>query len=788
MEKGKGLSTLEAEKLLQQFGPNEIPTKKTRPIVKFLSYFWGPIPWMIEVAVILSAAVQHWDDFFVIIALLFVNASVGFWQERKAENAIELLKKRLALKARVFRDGKWLELSASMLVPGDLVRVRLGDIVPADIKLIEGQYLLLDESALTGESLPAEKHLNEVAYSGSIVRQGEMDALVVATGTRSYIGKTVKLVEHAEPPSHFQKTIIRIGNYLIMLAVVLVSVVFLVALFRHASVLDTLVFALVMVVASIPVALPAVMTVTLAVGAVALARKEAIVSKLVSIEELAGTDVLCADKTGTITKNELTVGEVEPFKNFTSGDVLLFGTLASREEDKDPIDDAIIAKSKTLQNITDVLGHYKIIAFTPFDPVSKMSGATVEDPAGNRFKVAKGAPQVIASFASEDHTVVGQLEEWVRIFAEKGHRALGVAKSDASGKWQVVGVFAIYDPPREDSADTIKTAQSMGVNVKMVTGDHTAIAKQIATQVNLGGNIVTASSFAELHGVDAQRLVESADGFAEVFPEHKYRIVELLQSKGHIVGMTGDGVNDAPALKKADAGIAVSGATDAAKSAADIVLTKPGLSVIIDGIKESRRIFQRMNSYAIYRIAETVRILIFLTLSILLFNFFPITAIMIVILALLNDLPIMMIAYDNTKLSEKPVSWDMQKVMRLAILLGIIGVFSSFLLFYIAQEIFHLDRLVIQTLIFLKLAVAGHLTIYHARAGEHPFWTRPLPSGALFWTTETTQIAATLFAIFGVLMTPIGWILAAIVWGYALVFFLITNYLKIHTYKHLVHA
>jgi H+-transporting ATPase len=712
----------------------------------------------------------------------------GFWQERKAENAIELLKKRLALKARVFRDGKWLELSASMLVPGDLVRVRLGDIVPADIKLAEGQYLLLDESALTGESLPTERHLNDVAYSGSIVRQGEMNALVVATGTRSYMGKTVKLVERAEPQSHFQKTVIRIGNYLIMLAVVLVSIVFLVSLFRHASILGTLVFALVLVVASIPVALPAVMTVTMAVGAVALARKEAIVSKLVSIEELAGTDVLCADKTGTITKNELTVGEVEPFKNFAYDDVLLFGVLASREENKDPIDDAIIAKSKTLQNMAEVLGHYKVIAFTPFDPVSKMAGATVEDSAGNRFKVAKGAPQVIASFVSEDKTVFGQIEEWVHIFADKGHRALGVAKSDASGKWQVVGVFAIYDPPREDSAGTIKTAQSMGVNVKMVTGDHIAIAKQIATQVNLGGNIVTASSFAELHESDAQSVVENADGFAEVFPEHKYKIVELLQSKGHIVGMTGDGVNDAPALKKADAGIAVSGATDAAKSAADIVLTKPGLSVIIDAIKESRRIFQRMNNYAIYRIAETIRILIFLTLAILIFNFFPITAIMIVILALLNDLPIMMIAYDNTKLSEKPVSWNMQKVMSLAIFLGIIGVFSSFLLFYIALEILHLNTFMIQTLIFLKMAVAGHLTIYHARTGEHPFWTRPLPAGALFWTTEITQVAATLFAVFGVFMTAIGWVLAAIVWGYALAFFLITNYLKTHTYKHLAHA
>ncbi len=784
----RGLSSSEAAERLRQYGYNEIPEKKVNPAAKFLDYFWGPIPWMIEVAVILSAAVQHWEDFSIIVALLFVNATVGFWQEHKAENAIQLLKQRLALKVRVLRDGKWQELAARDLVLGDIVRVRLGDIVPADIKLVDGEYLLIDESALTGESLPVEKHLADVSYSGSIIRQGEMNGLVVATGMNSFFGKTIQLVEEAHTRSHFQQAVIKIGDYLIVLAVTLVAIVFLAALFRHAEVIDTLVFALVLIVASIPVALPAVLTVTMAVGAIALAKKEAIVSKLVSIEEMAGVDVLCADKTGTITKNELSIAEVEPSKGFTDKDVLIIGTLASREEDRDPIDNAIIAKTKTLQGTAAILSRYTLISFKPFDPVSKRTGATIEDADGNRFRVAKGAPQVILSLVSNKDLIAAKVTERINTFAAKGYRSLGVAKTDTQGRWQLVGLLAIYDPPREDSGETVKTAQSMGINVKMLTGDHIAIARQIAPEVNVGTNIMSASSLMDRHDSAAQRTVEEADGFAEVFPEHKYRIVELLQGKGHIVGMTGDGVNDAPALKKADAGIAVAGAADAAKSAADIVLTKPGLSVIIDSIKESRKIFQRMNNYAIYRIAETTRVLIFLTLTILIFNFYPITAVMIVILALLNDIPIMMIAYDNSKLLQKPVSWQMRKVMTLAVLLGTVGVFSSFTLFWIGAEVLHLDQLTLQTFIFLKLAVAGHMTIYLARTGEHHFWIRPLPASALFWTTELTQVGGTLFAVYGVFMNAIGWQLAGFVWAYALAFFVINDFIKVRFYELVNHS
>lgn len=780
-----GLSSIEAEKRLQQYGINDIPEKKVNPLLKFLGYFWGPIPWMIEAAMVMSAIIQHWPDFAIILSLLMVNAVVGFWQERKAGNAIEMLKQRLAVKARVLRDGKWTELPAKELVPGDVIRVRLGDIVSADIKLIEGDYLLIDESALTGESLPVEKHVSDVGYAGSIIRQGEMNTVVVTTGLDTYFGKTTKLVEEAKTESHLKKALIGIGDYLIIIAIVLVAVIVAALLLRHADTEETIQFALVLTVAAIPAALPAVLSVTMAIGAIALAQKEAIVSKLEAIEEMAGMDILCSDKTGTITKNELTVGEVKAFAGFTDKDVLLLGTLASREEDNDPIDNAIITKTKTMPAISQELEKHEVIAFKPFDPVSKRTESTLKDSSGTTFKVSKGAPQIILSLASNKETINAKVDAVVNAFAAKGYRALGIAKTDVKGKWQLAGLLGLYDPPRGDSAETIKIAQSMGVNVKMVTGDHIAIAKEIAKEVNLGTSILTASEFLLKSDNEAQNLVENADGFAQVFPEHKYHIVELLQKKGHIVGMTGDGVNDAPALKKASAGIAVSGATDAAKSAADIVFTKPGLSVIIDAIKESRKIFQRMTSYAIYRIAETIRVLFFITAAILVFNLYPITPLMIVLLAILNDIPIMTIAYDNVKYSNQPEKWNMQTLLLIATYLGIIGVFSSFILLTIGREAFHLSLEVLQSFIYLKLSVAGHTVLFVSRARSY-FWTVK-PAKILFLAVVLTQLTATLITVYGILLPAMGWGLAAFVWGYALSLFLVTDFLKVQFYKFLDH-
>jgi H+-transporting ATPase len=570
--------------------------------------------------------------------------------------------------------------------------------------------------------------------------------------------------------------VLKIGDYLIVLAVALVVLILGVALFRGDDMLTTLEFALILTVAAIPVAMPTVLSVTMAVGAKLLAKKQAIVSRLASIEEMAGIDVLCSDKTGTLTQNRLTLGEPFAVEGVDADQVILSAALASRAEDQDPIDLAVLSGLKGgLQT-----GDYAVTHFQPFDPVSKRTEASIQAPDGGGFKVSKGAPQVILALATNGADIQPEVEKAVEHFASHGYRSLGVARSNADGQWRFLGVLPLYDPPREDSKATLETARQMGIRVKMVTGDQVAIAKEIARQLDLGTDILDASLFSD----DQRRergqngdAIEDSDGFAQVFPEHKYHIVDVLQKRGHIVGMTGDGVNDAPALKEADAGIAVSGATDAARSAADIVLLTPGLSVIVDAVKESRKIFQRMNSYSIYRIAETVRVLLFMTLSILVFNFYPVTAVMIVLLALLNDGAILSIAYDHVHYSDQPESWDMPRVLGVATILGITGVIASFGMFYIGERVLHLDRATIQTLMYLKLSVAGHLTIFLTRTKGH-FWSiRPAP--ILVGAVLGTQVVATLIATFGLFMAPIGWRLSLFVWGYALAWFLVNDWVKV---------
>jgi H+-transporting ATPase len=775
-----GLSQPEVNQRLQQYGYNELPEKKRRPLLEFFAHFWGPIPWMIEAAAILSALVQHWADLVIILVLLLANAVVGFWEEYQAGNAIAALKANLALKARVKRDGQWREVAARELVPGDLVRLRLGDIVPADAKLLEGGPVEVDQSSLTGESLPVEKETRETVYSGSILKKGEIDALVSATGKNTYFGTTAQLVESAHTVSHFQKAVLKIGDYLIVIAVALVALIIAVAMFRGDKFATTLQFALVLTVAAIPVAMPTVLSVTMAVGARILAKKHAIVSRLTAIEEMAGMDVLCSDKTGTLTQNRLTLGEPFCLGQAKPDEVILAAALASRAEDRDAIDAAVLAGVKC----PDSLKGSEILRFQPFDPVGKRTEATVKAVDGKQFKVSKGAPQVILKLASNAAQIQPQVEETINEFASRGFRSLGVARADDGDQWQFLGVLPLSDPPREDSKSTIETARKMGVQVKMVTGDQVAIGKEIAKQVGLGRNILDASLFGETSHHEGGQLadaIEKADGFAQVFPEHKYHIVETFQKRGHITGMTGDGVNDAPALKKADAGIAVSGATDAARAAADIVLMSPGLSVIIDAIQESRKAFQRMNSYAIYRITETIRVLLFMTLSILVFNFYPVTAVMIVMLALLNDGPILAIAYDNVRYANKPEAWNMPTVLGMSTVLGIAGVAASFGLFYLGERTFGLSRDLLQTFMFLKLAVAGHLTIFVTRT-RGSFWSvRPAP--ILFWSAILTKALATLAAVYGWFMMPIGWNWSLVIWGYALVWFLVNDRIKLAAYR-----
>lgn len=775
-----GLSDAEAQKRLTQYGPNEIAEKTDNPFLKFLTYFWGPIPWMIEVAVVLSAVAQHWPDFGIILLLLLANAVVGFWEEHQAGNAVAALKAKLAIKARVKRDGKWVTPPARELVPGDVIRLRLGDIVPADARLLDGDPIEVDQSALTGESLPANRKPGDAVFSGSIIRQGEIGALVYATGAETYFGKTAQLVQGADTVSHFQRAVLKIGNYLIILAVILVAIIITVALFRGDPFLTTLQFALVLTVAAIPVAMPTVLSVTMAVGARLLAKKEAIVTRLAAIEELAGVDILCSDKTGTLTQNKLTLGEPFCVKDMTAEQVVLNAALASRSDNKDTIDLAVLGGIKDDQ----ALKGYEVSHFQPFDPVHKRTEATVKGTDGKQFKVTKGAPQVILELCVNADSVKSKVETAINEFAARGFRSLGVARADKDDQWQFIGVLPLFDPPRDDAKATIATAKQMGVSIKMVTGDQVAIARETAQKLGLGANILDAAGFGDTKHHETAQLaeaIEKADGFAQVFPEHKFHIIDVLQHRGHIVGMTGDGVNDAPALKKADCGIAVSGATDAARAAASIVLMTPGLSVIIDAIKESRKIFQRMNSYAIYRIAETLRVLLFMTLSILVFNFYPLTAVMIVMLALLNDGAILSIAYDNVHYKDQPEAWNMPMVLGVASVLGVTGVVSAFGLFYLGERVFHLDRAHIQTLMYLKLSVAGHLTIFLTRT-RGPFWTIR-PARILWAAVLGTQVIATLIAVYGVFMTPLGWGWALFVWGYALIWFLVNDRAKLLAYR-----
>jgi H+-transporting ATPase len=832
-QKDKGLSEDEVLKRLSQYGYNEIPEKEESLLHRVFRRFWGPIPGMIEAAALLSALVRKWDDFIIITILLFTNIFIDFWQESKALNVLRVLKEKLAKKAMVFRESEFRTVDARNLVPGDIIKIKIGDLVSADVKLIDGDFIQADQSALTGESLPVSKKVGDIAYSNSIVKQGEMLAVVVNTALKTFFGKTVALVAKAEKEekSHFQKAVVHIGNYLIIITIFLAAIILITALFRHEDMTEILRFTLVLTVAAIPVALPAVLSVTMAVGAMNLAKKQAIVSRLVAIEELAGVDILCSDKTGTLTQNRMTIADPVTFAGHSVKELMLYAALSSKEENEDPIEVPIFEYLRQTVQMNE-LKQYHQIAFTPFDPVRKRTEASVKSADGN-IMVAKGAPQVILELCGEQINRQEIIEK-VEDLAEKGFRTLGVSKKRPEDKYfDFIGLIPLFDPPREDSKTTIEEAAKLGLNIKMVTGDNIAIAKYIANILDIGENIADArelkgastrefvflgkiiagavfkkmspgiseedtqkfakavvkeiekefagtrlpAGYVERHESEIIEVIENADGFAQVFPEDKYFIVNKLQMANHIVGMTGDGVNDAPALKKADAGIAVSGATEAARAAADLVLLAPGLSVIVDAVKGARVTFERMKSYSTFRIAETIRVILFMTASIVIFNFYPVTAIMIIILAFLNDLPIMAIAYDNTKVDDNPVRWNMREVLTMATVLGITGVIASFGIFYLGEEYLHLSRPVVQSFIFLKLVVAGHSTIYVTRTEKH-FWQKPYPSPLLFSATSATEIIGTLFAVYGVFLSPIGWEYALLVWGYAIAWFVVNDFVK----------
>ncbi len=836
----KGLSSKDVADRLRQYGYNEIHEKEEPLWHRIFRRFWGPIPWMIETAAILSALVRKWEDFIIITIMLLVNGLLDFLQEHRALNALKALKSKLTQAVTVLRDGRYITIPSRELVPGDIVKLRIGDVVPADVQLLRGEYLSIDQSALTGESLPVTRKQGEIAYAGTIVKQGEMVGLVVNTAANTRFHSVVALVAKAtlEERSHFQKMVIQIGNFLIILTIALVILILMVALFRHENVIEIARFALVLTVAAIPVALPAVLSVTMAVGALNLARRQAIVSKLTAIEELAGVDVFCSDKTGTLTKNEMQVAEPVLLDGHNERELFLYALLASRLENNDPIELPLFHYAK--QKFPDLdWQSYEQIEFVPFDPIRKRTEATIARD-GETFQVLKGAAQVLLEMADLPENELVAITNSIDLLASKGYRTLAVARrEDADKPLDLIGLIPLIDPPREDSAQVIREMRKYGVQVKMVTGDNMAIAREIGSMLGLADKTMRAEqlsgkSRSELIGLaqalttaiyhklhpevtrkEARRfaesvieeleslydvsllnreflhthesaiieMIEDTEIFAEVVPEDKYMLVHSLQKAGHIVGMTGDGVNDAPALKKADCGFAVSNATDAARAAADIILTAPGLSVINHAIEQARITFERMKSYSIFRVAETIRIILFMTISIVVFNFYPITALMIIILALLNDIPILAIAYDNTKVQKNPVRWNMTELLTVSSTLGIAGVLSSFLLFFILMQL-HFSNEMIQSMMFAKLVIAGHGTIYNTRIDDW-FWKKPYPSWLLFWATFSTRVLGTLIAVYGFLIPPIGWTYAAYMWGYSLAWFVFNDAIKMLTYRFL---
>jgi len=777
-----GLSKKEVSLALEKYGYNEIVSKGTSSLKRIIKKLWSPIPWMIEFAALLSALLSRWEDFSIIIILLLVNIFVDYKQESKALNALELLKNKLAKKAIVLRDGKYKEIDARYLVPGDIVKLKIGDIVPADAELIKGEYLEIDQSALTGESLPVNKMMGDLVYSNSIIKIGEMLAEVKATGSRTYFGKSVSLVALAqkEKTSHFQKAVIHIGNFLILFTLVISIFVIGVSIARGEDLLTVLQFILILVIASVPVALPAVLSVTMAVGAISLSKRKAIVSDLPAIEELAGIDTLCIDKTGTLTQNKMSVSNPLVYSGFNKKDLFVYAVLASTEENKDPIEMPIFDYFNKNFSKNELKGFLKN-KFIPFDPIRKRTEIKVEHDEKESI-IVKGAPQVVIDLC-DDNSLKESLLEDVHGFAQNGYRTIAVAIKNKDDKnFKIVGLIPLSDPPRRDSLRVIKKIKSMGIDVKMLTGDNHAIALQIANKLNIGKKIVDVESLEKDNVSLATKLIQKVSGFSQVMPEDKYFIVENLQNNNHIVAMTGDGVNDAPALQKADVGIAVSGATDAARAASDLILLSPGLSVINHAICIARETFTRMKSYAIFRIAETLRIILFMALSIIVFNFYPITAIMVIVLALLNDIPVMMIAYDKAPSHERPVKWDMKEVVVLALVLGVAGVASSFILFFFLHTN-NYPLAMIQALLFIKLDVAGHSTLYLTRTGRHHFWHKPWPSLKFFVPAFSSRIIGTLMAVYGIFMEPIGWKYAGYMWIYATLWWIFNDNLKVLTYK-----
>ncbi|EFW98999.1 plasma membrane ATPase [Grosmannia clavigera kw1407] len=759
-----GLTDQEVVARRRKFGLNQMKEEKENLVLKFLGFFIGPIQFVMEAAAVLAAGLKDWVDFGVICALLLLNAFVGFIQEYQAGSIVDELKKTLALKAVVLRNGTLQEIEAPEVVPGDILQVEEGTIIPADGRIVtEDAFLQVDQSAITGESLAVDKHKGDQCYASSAVKRGEAFVVITATGDNTFVGRAAALVNAASAGTgHFTEVLNGIGTILLVLVVFTLLIVWISSFYRSNPIVHILEFTLAITVIGVPVGLPAVVTTTMAVGAAYLAKKKAIVQKLSAIESLAGVEILCSDKTGTLTKNKLSLAEPYTVAGVDPEDLMLTACLAASRKKKgiDAIDKAFLKSLKYYPRAKSVLSKYKVIDFHPFDPVSKKVQALVESPQGERITCVKGAPLFVLKTVEEDHPISEEVDQAyknkVAEFATRGFRSLGVARKRGEGSWEILGIMPCMDPPRHDTARTINEAKSLGLSIKMLTGDAVGIARETSRQLGLGTNVYNAERLGlggggDMPGSEVYDFVEAADGFAEVFPQHKYNVVEILQQRGYLVAMTGDGVNDAPSLKKADTGIAVEGASDAARSAADIVFLAPGLGAIIDALKTSRQIFHRMYAYVVYRIALSIHLEIFLGLWIAILNR-SLNIELVVFIAIFADVATLAIAYDNAPYSKTPVKWNLPKLWGMSVLLGIVlavGTWITVTTMYangenggIVQNFGKMDEVV-----FLQVSLSENWLIFITRANG-PFWSS-IPSWQLSGAILVVDLLATFFTLFG---------------------------------------
>ena len=716
-----GLPEEEAQKRTSKFGFNEIPEKKESPVIKFLKKFWGLTAWMLELTMLVSFILGKYLDLYIIGALLLFNSILSFLQEEKASSIISSLKKNLQVEARILREGKWKIVPARELVPGDIVRVRAGDFVAADLKVVTGK-LEADQSALTGESMAVEKKENSVLYSGSVVKEGEANSIVLATGKKTYFGRTAQLVQIARPKLHMEEVISKVVTWLLAIVILLLGLTILAQVVRGSSLLEILPLTLILLVTAVPVALPAMFTLSMALGSIELAKQGVLVTRLTASEDVATMDTICADKTGTITMNKLTITNISPATGFVEEDVILYGALASQEANMDPIDLAFLNFARDKRLLSQ---EYAQKEFCPFDPKTKRTEAVIQRN-NSSFRVMKGAVRQIAELCGLKDKEIERLEGSMGKLAGKGYRTLAVAINENTEKSRLIGLVAMIDNPRPDSKKLIQELKHLGISVKMLTGDALPIAKEIADKVGIEKNIVKApdlKKYAKENLIKAAEIAEKSDGFAEIYPEDKYIIVKSLQSKSHIVGMTGDGVNDAPALKQAEVGIAVSNATDVAKGSASVVLTSEGLSSIVDLIKTGRMIYQRIISWILNKIIKTFTIVVFVTLSFMFTGLFVVTAFDMVLLLFLTDFVTLSLATDKVRWSYKPDTWNITELVKIAVALGIVTLIEHFGLLYIGLKYFGLQFSIpeLNTFVFEMLFFSGVFTIFMVRERGH-FW------------------------------------------------------------------